>query len=138
MIGQFQTWKSFTKFLLKTLPVETANTYKHKFVRFIKYWHRIGCPVVDDHVKILENKYANYIINTRRYSNRGAKNKEVIKFKRIVDESPGLDNKDDYLTWRRMAMRIIKNDIICYSLSFSITKDLTLRQKKLVEKYKNL
>ncbi|MDR3275001.1 MAG: DUF3440 domain-containing protein [Endomicrobium sp.] len=132
------TWKSFTKFLLKTVPVETATTYRHKFVKFIKYWHRIGCPVVSEDVKILENKYAKYIINTHKYSNRGTGDKEVIKFKRIVDELPGLDNKCDYLTWRRMAMCIIKNDIICYSLSFSITKDLTLRQKKLVDKYKNL
>jgi predicted phosphoadenosine phosphosulfate sulfurtransferase len=93
---------------------------------------------VSEDVKILENKYAKYIINTHKYSNRGTRNKEVIKFKRIVDELPGLDNKHDYLTWRRMAMCIIKNDIICYSLSFSITKALTLRQKKLEEKYKNL
>jgi len=132
------TWKSFTKFLLKTLPVETANTYKHKFIKFIKYWHRIGCPVAAEDVKILGNKYAKYIINTHKYSNRGTRDKEVIKFKKIVDELPGLDNKDDYLTWRRMAMCIIKNDIVCYSLSFSLTKNLTLRQRKLVEKYKKL
>jgi predicted phosphoadenosine phosphosulfate sulfurtransferase len=132
------TWKSFTKFLLNTLPVKTANNYKHKFIKFIKYWHRIGCPVADRDVKILGNKYAKYIINTHKYSNRGTRNKEVIKFKRIVDELPGLDNRHDYLTWRRMAMCIIKNDIICYGLSFSVTKDLTLRQKKLEEKYKSL
>jgi predicted phosphoadenosine phosphosulfate sulfurtransferase len=132
------TWKSFTKFLLKTLPAETAKTYKHKFIKFIKYWHRVGCPVADNNVKILEDKYAKYIINTHRYSNRGTKDREVIKFKRIADELPGLDSKLDYLTWRRMAMCIIKNDIICYSLSFSITKFLTLRQKELEKKYKNL
>jgi predicted phosphoadenosine phosphosulfate sulfurtransferase len=132
------TWKSFTKFLLKTLPAETAKTYKHKFIKFIKYWHKAGSPVIDKDVKVLEDKYAKYIINTHRYSNRGTKDKEVIKFRKIADELSGLDKKLDYLTWRRMAMCIIKNDIIGYTLSFSITKSLTLRQKELEEKYKNL
>lgn len=29
------TWKSYCKFLLKTLPSETANTYKKKFIKFM-------------------------------------------------------------------------------------------------------
>ncbi len=35
-------------------------------------------------------------------------------------------------------MCIIKGDIICKGLSFSIIKDLTVRQQKIMEKYKNL
>jgi predicted phosphoadenosine phosphosulfate sulfurtransferase len=31
------TWKSFTKFLLNTLPKETADNYRSKFIKFIKY-----------------------------------------------------------------------------------------------------
>ena len=64
----------------------------------------------------------------------------MIKFKRIVDEIPELDSKDDLLTWKRLAMTIIKNDYICKSLSFTINKEMTIRQKELlqgVEKYKS-
>lgn len=132
------TWKSFTKFLLATLPPETAANYKIKFIKFIKYWNKVGCPMKEDFIKELETNYSDSIINTHEFSKRGKGDKEVVKFKKIVDEVPGVDNKDDILTWRRMAMCIIKNDYICKGLSFSITKDLTVRQHKLMEKYKNI
>lgn len=132
------TWKSFTKFLLSTLPEETANNYKTKFIKFIKYWNRVGCPVQEDFIKELESICPDAIINTHKFSVRGKGDKEVIKFKKIVDEVPGVDNKDDILTWKRMCMCIIKNDYICKGLSFSMTKDLTIRQQKIMEKYKNI
>lgn len=131
------TWKSFTKFLLSTLPPKTANIYKTKFIKFIKYWKHTGCPMQDDFIKELEETNPNDIVNTHTFSKRGKGDKEVIKFKRIVDEHP-IDRKQDILTWKRMAMCIIKGDIICKGLSFSITKDLTVRQQKIMEKYKNL
>lgn len=132
------TWRSFTKFLLSTLPPETANNYKKKFIKFVKYWYRTGCPVDDDYIKQLEKTVPDSIHNTHSYSKRGKGDKEVVRFRKIVDELPGLDNKQDMCTWKRMAMCIIKNDYVCKSLCFSITKDLTLRQKEIMEKYKNL
>ncbi len=32
------TWKSFTKFLLATLPKEVAENFKQRFIQSIKYW----------------------------------------------------------------------------------------------------
>ena len=132
------TWKSFCKFLLSTLPEETANNYRTKFIKFIKYWKRVGCPLRDDFIKELEENYSDAIINTHQFSKRGTGDKEVVKFTKILDECPALDGKQDVLTWKRMAMCIIKNDFVCKGLCFSITKDLTLRQKEIIEKYKNL
>ena len=132
------TWKSFTFFLLDTLPPEISEHYKIKFSKFIKYWVEKGCPVSEDHIKIMEETCPDAIINTHEFSKRGKGDKEVIKFTKVVDEIPGVDNKDDVLTWRRMAMCIIKNDYTCKSLSFGMTKDLTVRQKAIMEKYKNI
>ena len=132
------TWKSFTFFLLDTLPPEISEHYKIKFSKFIKYWVEKGCPVSEEHIKIMEETCPDAIINTHEFSARGKGDKEVIKFTKVVDEIPGVDNKDDVLTWRRMAMCIIKNDYICKSLSFGMTKDLTVRQKAIMEKYKNI
>lgn len=132
------TWKSFTKFLLSTLPTETANNYKTKFIKFIKYWHKTGCPLPANFIEILEKNYSSDIKNTHKFSNRGSKDKEVIKFTKIPDEISELDTKDDVLCWKRLAMCIIKNDFVCKSLSFSITKNMTIRQKELINKYKNL
>lgn len=131
------TWKSYTEFLLSTLPKETADNYRRKFDKFIKYWKEVGCPLKDDYIKVLEETAPNQVINTHEFSNRGKGDKEVVKFKEILDENP-LDRKDDILTWRRMAMCIIKNDYVCKGLSFSITKDLTKRQHEILERYKNL
>ena len=132
------TWKSFTFFLLDTLPPEISEHYKIKFSKFIKYWVEKGCPVSEEHIKIMEEACPDAIINTHEFSRRGKGNKEVIKFTKVVDEIPGVDNKDDVLTWRRMAMCIIKNNYTCKSLSFGMTKDLTVRQKAIMEKYKNI
>lgn len=132
------TWKSFTQFLLSTLPKETAEHYQLKFDKFIKYWVEVGCPVQEEHIKIMEEICPDSIINTHEFSKRGNGDKEVIKFTEVVDEIPGVDNKDDVLTWKRMAMCIIKNDITCKSLSFGMTKDLTVRQKAIMDKYKNI
>lgn len=132
------TWKSFTFFLLDTLPPEISEHYKIKFSKFIKYWVEKGCPVTEEHIKIMEETCPDAIINTHEFSRRGKGDKEVIKFTKVVDEIPGVDNKDDVLTWRRMAMCIIKNDYTCKSLSFGMTKDLTVRQKAIMEKYKNI
>lgn len=132
------TWKSFTEFLLNTLPEDIANNYRKKFDKFIKYWQTVGCPVLPKYIEILEKECPSSIINTHTFSTRGKGDKEVIKFIDIPDEIKGVDTKDDVLCWKRMAMCIIKNDYICKGLSFSITKDLTAKQKELIERYKNL
>lgn len=132
------TWKSFTEFLLDTLPQETADNYRSKFYKFAKYWKEVGCGLTEKEISVLEGKYSDSIINTHKFNNRGKKDKEVILFRDIVDEIPELDGKCDVLTWKRMAMCIIKNDYLCRRLSFSVTKDLTKRQTELIEKYKTL
>lgn len=132
------TWKTFTEFLLDTLPEETSNNYKVKFYKFAKYWKEVGCGLPKEEIEILEKKYSDKIINTHSFNNRGHKDKEVIKFIDIVDEIPELDSKSELLTWKRMAMCIIKNDYLCRRLNFGITKDLTKKQTELLEKYKNL
>lgn len=72
------------------------------------------------------------IINTHEMSNRGHGDKEVIKFTEILDAIPELDGKEDILTWKRMAMCIIKNDYYGRTLSFSIPK----RQQDMVSALK--
>lgn len=129
------TWKSYCKFLLATLPKETRNIYVTKFIKFIRYWNRVGCPVTDEDIEELNPEI---IINTKEYGNRGKRDKYIVKFTSIPDVLPGLDNKTDFLSWKRMCMAILKNDIICSSLSFSITKRQIVRQQELIKKYQEL
>lgn len=129
------TWKTYCKFLLKTLPDETRKIYTTKFIHFIRYWNKTGSPVTNEDILDLD---PNMIMNTHTFSKRGKGDKYVVKFKTIPDALPGLDNKTDFLSWKRMCMAIMKNDITCHSLSFSITKRQILRQQELLEKYKRL
>ena len=111
------TWKSFCKFLLTTLPEDTANNYRQKFIKFIRYWAKTGCPVPDEYIREIEATAPGAYENPHKQSNQGKNDKEV---------------------WKRMAMCIIKNDYTCKGLSISVTKNLTLRQKATIKKYKNL
>ena len=132
------TWKSFCKFLLDTLPPKTAESYREKFIKFIKYWNKTGSPVSPEFIRVLEDTAGDSIVNTHSFSKRGKGDKEVIRFTKIVDELPGLDSKQDMLTWKRMAMCIIKNDIVCKGLSFQMTKDMMRRKEELLAKYKDI
>ncbi|SHE73228.1 DUF3440 domain-containing protein [Dysgonomonas macrotermitis] len=135
ILPEGHTWKSYCKFLLKTLPEETRKIYMTKFIRFIRYWNKTGSPVANEDIEQLN---PDMIVNTYTFSNRGKGDKYVVRFKTIPDVLPGLDNKTDFLSWKRMCMAILKNDITCQSLSFSITKRQILRQQELLEKYKIL
>lgn len=130
------TWKSYCKFLLKTLPVSTRQIYTQKFIKFIRYWSRTGSPLTDDMIRDLK-PFEEYVCNTGTYSKRGKGDKQVVKFKKIPDQIVH-DNRTDMLSWKRMCMAIIKNDITCKSLSFSMTKQQQERRRAALEKYSNI
>jgi predicted phosphoadenosine phosphosulfate sulfurtransferase len=129
------TWRSYCKFLLKTLPNDTRKIYMSRFVAFIKWWHRKGSPTMGEHIRALP---ADLIYNTMQYSNRGAGNKHVVRFRRIADELRGLDTKSDFPTWKRMCMTILRNDITCKGLHFGLTKYDMERRKSALKKYGNM
>lgn len=132
------TWESYTKFLLNTLPEEAKKHYEEKFNIFIKWWKEKGSGLTEKEINILEKKYKDKIINTNKLSTRGNKNKLVIKFTEIVDTIPELDSKVDILTWKRLAMVILKNDYWCKTLSFGLNKYQQEKRKRAIEKYKDL
>lgn len=132
------TWKSFTEFLLNTLPDNAKEHYRNKFKKFIAWWIDNGSGMTDKDIKILEDKYGEYIERTNTLSTRGNKDKEVVKFKDVVDTIPELDTKMDVLTWKRMAMCIIKNDYFCKTLGFGLSDKQMQKRKEALKKYKNL
>ncbi len=132
------TWKSFTKFLLKVLPENISNNYKTKFIKFIKYWNKKGCGIDDDIIEKIINIDHKSIIKTEKLSSNTKIPKKIIKFKKIVDELPNIESKDDFCTWKRLALCIIKNDYLCKSLSFGYSKEFQLRKKEIIEKYKKI
>jgi len=129
------TWRSYTRLLLDSLPPETKASYIDKFVKFVKYWNRKGSAVPDELLGLLPKE----AVITDKLTNRGRKNKKIVKYKAIPDAlDSAIESKKAAPTWRRMAACILKNDHMCKGLSYAQTKNQTERMKKLVEKYKNL
>lgn len=129
------TWKSYTKLLLASLPLETRDNYKRHFIKFMKYWNKKGCGLPEEYFKKLPES----AVITREVTNRGKKNKQIVKYKKIEDTAPAeIESKRYAPTWRRMAMCILKNDHLCKGLSFAQTKNQIERQKQLIKKYRDL
>ena len=129
------TWRSYTRLLLNSLPPETKANYIERFSKFVKFWYKTGSAVPDELHALLPPEAT----VTDTITNRGKKNKHLVKYKAIPDAlDSAIESKKAAPTWRRMAACILKNDHMCKGLSFAQTKNQTERMKKLVEKYKNI
>lgn len=137
-LPQGHTWKSFTEFLLNTLPHDASEHYREKFNKFIEWWTKNGSGITEKDIKLLELHYGDKIERTHTLSTRGNKDKEVVRFKSVVDTIPELDSKMDVLTWKRMAMCIIKNDYFCKSLGFGLSAGQMKKRNEAIKKYQNL
>lgn len=131
------TWKSFTKFLLATLPKEVAENFKMRFVQSIKYWARVGQTVSD---KTLEElRHSPITIYENGLTPHGKKNKLRIRITRYPDHTDFLKcHNSDVASWKRFAITILKNDHTCKYMGFAPTKEQAIRQRQIMEKYKKL
>lgn len=127
-------WRSYCRFLLRTLPADTRREYTKKFIKFIQYWRKTGSPLTEQLISNIESN--SYVTVTNEFSVRGKGDKRVVRFKAIPDTITG-DSSTDMLSWRRMCLAILKNDITCKTLSFSITKQQQEAKKRLIEYYQS-
>ena len=131
------TWKSFTKFLLDTLPKETADNYKMRFVQSFKYWGRVGRGLKPKTIKELKNIGVSFEINGKTAHGSKELDRVIIKsFPDHVDELSG--NHSDVASWKRFAITILKNDHTCKYMGFAPTKDKLERLKQIKHKYSKL
>jgi len=126
------TWKSYCKFLMKTLPTATRDNYMSRFVKYIKYWHYTGSPMLPQHIKEIP---AGAAVNTEKFSKRGRGEKHVVKFNKILDDLPAIYTKCDVPTWKKFCSVILANDITCKRLGFAITKHQRDLRKEALKKY---
>jgi len=131
------TWKSFTKFLLDTLPEESAVNFKMRFAQSIKYWARVGRGLNDELIADMERCGFKFSINGTTPHGRNS-----LKRVRIVDIPDHADNlktnNSDITSWKRFAITILKNDHTCKYMGLAPTKQQAVRQRQIMEKYKTL
>lgn len=131
------TWKTFTKFLLATLPEEIAANFKQRFVQSIKYWGRTGRGLSDDIISQLEDHGIKHKING--FTAHGRKDLRRVTIRNPPDHLDMLKAHNSEVTsWKRFAITILKNDHTCKYMGLSPTKEQAVRQRAIVEKYKGI
>ena len=131
------TWKSYTKFLLDTLPVRLRNNYVKKFNTSIQFWHETGGGLDEETIHELEEK--GYCIKRNGVSNYTINKKSRIVFHgQIPDDTDDIKSTKDLPSWKRMCYCILKNDHICRFMGFGMTRQQQNRIDIIRNKYKSL
>lgn len=129
------TWKSFTKFLLDTLPKEVSRNFRSRFIQSIVYWARVGRGLPTKVIKDLKKKKIQFKLNGK--AAHGSKKLDRVKIINYPDHLDMLDcHNSQVASWKRLAITILKNDHTCKYLGLAPTKGQMMRQKEIVLKYK--
>lgn len=131
------TWKSFTKFLLDTLPKEVAANFKQRFIQSIKHWARVGQTVSDRTLEEIKRSTLKWKENG--LTPHGKKNKTRIRIIKYPDHTDFLTaHNSEVASWKRFTITILKNDHTCKYMGFAPTKEQQERQRQITQKYKNV
>ena len=131
------TWKSFVKFLLATLPEQSAANFKQRFIQSIRYWGRVGRGLPEDVIEGLSKLGIRHKING--VTRHGGNNLRRVIIKVPPDQLDGLPCHNSMVTsWKRFAITILKNDHTCKYMGLAPTQEQQRRQKSIQQKYKSL
>jgi len=130
------TWKSFTKFLLDTLPKEVAENFKMRFIQSIKYWARVGRGLPESVIDDLRNNNIPFEIG--EYTRHGNKEKRCVKMLPPDNLDMLKTHPSEVTSWKRFAITILKNDHTCKYMGLAPTHEQAKRQREIMKKYKNL
>ena len=131
------TWKSFVKFLLDTLPKESAENFKQRFVQSIKFWGRTGRGLPEEVIADLEKNNVRFKINGT--TPHGGNHLRRVVIKLPPDQLDSLQCHNSQVTsWKRFAMTILKNDHTCKYMGLAPTQEQARRQREIMKKYKTL
>jgi predicted phosphoadenosine phosphosulfate sulfurtransferase len=131
------TWKSFTKFLLDTLPQEVADNFRSRFIQSIRYWARVGRGLPEDIIAELDRVGVEYRINGT--SPHGGNELRRVCITRPPDHLDALHAHPSMVTsWKRFAITILKNDHTCKYLGLAPTQEQQARQRQIQAKYSSL
>lgn len=131
------TWRSYTLFLLDTLPARLRNNYADKFNTSIQFWHRTGGGLDEETIqelqehgyKIRRNGVSNYTLN---------KKSRIVFLEKIPDDTDDIQSSRDIPSWKRMCYCILKNDHICRFMGFGMTRQQQKRIDMIRSKYKSV
>ncbi len=131
------TWKSYTEFLLSTLPEEIRENYLEKFKTSMEFWAKTGGGFAEDVIAEIEE--CGYRIRRNGISNYTKDGKTKIVFEgEMPDHTDDVKSTIDIPSWKRMCITILKNDHQCRFMGFGPTKVQQEKINALKAKYRNL
>lgn len=130
------TWKTFTKFLLETLPKEVSENFKMRFAQSIKYWARVGRGLSEEVIKDLKQNNIKFEIGEK--TRHGNKDKTCVKMLPPDHLDMLKCNNSEVTSWKRFAITILKNDHTCKYMGLAPTNEQAKRQREIMKKYKNI
>lgn len=131
------TWKSFVKFLLDTLPKEVSENFKIRFIQSLKYWGRVGRGLPSETIDALRKNGVQFKENG--FTPHGAGTKIRVRIQSFPDELDCLPcHNSEVASWKRFAITILKNDHTCKYMGLAPTKEQAIRQREIMEKYKDI
>jgi predicted phosphoadenosine phosphosulfate sulfurtransferase len=131
------TWKSFTKFLLDTLPKEVSENFRMRFLQSLRYWGNVGRGVPSEIIE--ELKQHGIPFETNGLTRHGGQTLTRVVIRKVPDHLDMLSCNNAIVTsWKRFAVTILKNDHTCKYMGLAPTKEQSLRQRQIMEKYKNI
>lgn len=125
------TWKSYLEFLLGTLDEPVRQNYIQKFTTSLEFWKEKGGVMDDETIQELEEN------NNLDMQVREVGGKKKVTFE-VYPDDVDVTNFQMVPTYKRMCVCILKNDYYCKYMGFAQTKDLLVKRKRAVEKYRNL
>ncbi len=137
LLPEGHTWKSYTEFLLDTLPEHTRNVYLEKFRISAEFWEKTGGGLPDNVIEEIEA--CGYQIERNGTSAYTKDKKQRIIFKQeIPDHTDDVKSTIHIPSWKRMCYCILKNDHLCRFMGFGPTKQQREQIKLIKEKYQKL
>lgn len=130
------TWKTFTKFLLETLPNESGENFKIRFIQSIKYWWRVGRGLPEEIIKDLRKNNIDFKLGEK--TRHGRKDKTCVRMLPPDHLDMLKCNNSDVTSWKRFVITILKNDHTCKYLGLAPTHKQAKRQREIQNKYKNI
>ncbi len=131
------TWKSYTEFLLGTLPGRLRRSYMERFKTSIRFWHETGGGLSEETIRELIEK--GYKIRRNGVSNYTLDKKSRIVFvEKIPDHTDDILSTREIPSWKRMCICILKNDHACKFMGFAETKAQRERIDRIKQKYRSI
>lgn len=128
------SWKTYTLFLLDTLPRRLRNNYVKKFNTSIKFWHTTGGGLAEDAISELTEH--GYSIKRNGISNYTLdKKSRIIFLENIPDHTDDIKSTKDIPSWKRMCYCILKNDHTCRFMGFNLSRQEQNRINAIKYKY---